>query len=115
MRYVANQRIKKGGKFYAPGDPIELREADLERLPVKAVSPIEKLPEQEPSFALDEAQMSELKNAVAALGAEDFRQDGDIRAGALRTLNAELGTTLTVEDVAAFRAQQEQPPEEHNT
>jgi hypothetical protein len=39
MTHIANQRIKKGGKHYAPGDPITLSKDDLKDLPEGAASP----------------------------------------------------------------------------
>lgn len=103
MTHVANQRIKKGGKLYAPGDPITLSKEDMKDLPEGAVSPAGDASQDEPPAPLDDAQIAKLKAAVAKLKPGAFKQDGEIRAGALKHLNESLGFAVTVADVAAAK------------
>ncbi len=111
MTHIARQRIKVGGLYYAAGDPVELTEADLADLPKGAASPrtgeaADIAPASDPVMTIDEqakAALEVLTAAVDALTPEDFRQDGEIRAGALRALNETLGFEVTAEDVAAVR------------
>ena len=107
MSHVANQRIKKGGEYFAPGDKITLTEDDLKDLPKGAVRADDGSSEtSEPAepVALDEAQQALLKDAVAKLKPTAFKRDGEIRAGALKGLNDQLDFTVSVEAVAAAQA-----------
>ena len=103
MTHIANQRIKKGGKHYAPGDPITLSKDDLKDLPEGAASPARDAPQDEPPAPLDDAQTAKLKAAVARLKPGAFKQDGAIRAGALKHLNESLGFAVSVADVASAK------------
>ena len=101
MKYVANIRIRKGGKLYAAGDPITLSDDDLKGLPEGAVSPVGNPPQDEPPQPLDGTQIDKLKAEVVKLKPEAFKQDGEIRAGDLRDLIEVLGFAVTVADVTA--------------
>lgn len=106
MSHVANQRIKKGGKYFAAGDPISLTEEELKDLPEGVVSAQDgdsEVDTAEP-VALSEDQQAQLKAAVAKLKPGAFKQDGEIRAGALKHLNQSLGFIVRVSDVAAVKA-----------
>jgi hypothetical protein len=109
MTHIANQRIKMGGKYYMPGDPIAPSEDELADLPTGAVSPAD---EAETSDTLERAPLSEeqtasLKAAIAKLKPSAFKQDGEIRAGALKGLNQSLGFIVSADDVAAVQGEGE--------
>ena len=87
----------------APGDPITLSKDDLKDLPDGAASPAGDTPKDEPPASLDEAQTTKLKAAVSKLKPGAFKQDGEIRAGALKHLNESLGFAVTVADVTAAK------------
>ena len=95
MTHVANQRIKKDGRSYLPGDPIELTGDELAELPEGAVSPVADTPQ-----VSDEERAEHLAATVKALSDADFRKDGVIRAESLRQLNDTLGFEVTAEVVA---------------
>lgn len=104
MTHIAHQRIKVGGLHYAAGDPVVLTERDLAELPEGAASP---QPAGDPAPIVTpaaKAALDALSEAVDALKPSDFRQDGTIRSGALRSLNEQLGFEVTAEDVAAVKA-----------
>jgi len=122
MSHIANHRIKKNGKYYAAGDPIELTEDELAELPEGAVR------EADPETAtgpedlgdtpdVDEAlekaarlaaeQFATVRAAVLELPVEAFKKDGDIRADALRDLNEKLGLELTAHNVAVAKTSKE--------
>lgn len=117
MSHIANQRIKKGGKLYRAGEPIELTEDDLAELPEGAASPVEddtdnaaegiaevasKLKDALEAVSTDpEVRAKRLNEAVSTLTEDDFKKDGEIRADALRALNERLGFEVTAEDVSA--------------
>lgn len=102
MSHIATQRIKKNGTYYAAGDPITLNSDDLAELPEGAVR------EAEPEEAVadgaadltDAERQAALKSAVNELPDDAFKQDGEIRAAALRELNETLGFEVTAEGVA---------------
>ncbi|WP_171182205.1 hypothetical protein [Ruegeria sp. HKCCD8929] len=106
MSHIANHRIKKDGKYYAAGDPIELTDDDLAELPDGAVRDAD--PDDE--AANDNAGLSEeekfeaLRAAVKELPDTVFKKDGEIRADALKALNEQLGMQLTAENVAVAKA-----------
>ncbi|MGH1577710.1 hypothetical protein [Planktotalea sp.] len=104
MTHIAQQRIKKGGKVYLPNDPIELTEDELAELPEGAVTEGNVADEPVEPSPLDNAQQAQLKDAVAKLKATAFKQDGEIRAGALKGLNDQLDFAVGVEDVTAAQA-----------
>lgn len=106
MTHIANQRIKKDGKFYAPGEPITLTGADLKGLPVGAVRAADPEADDAPTDLTAE-QAAALKAALSSLKAGDFKQDGEIRAGALRELCESLGFAVSVADIAAARASED--------
>ncbi|MGR3760894.1 hypothetical protein ACUXV3_12305 [Roseobacteraceae bacterium NS-SX3] len=107
MPHIAKQRIKKGGKHYAAGEPIELTEEELAELPEGAVA--EEAPkaadgEETSSPAAPEDRAAMIAAAVAELDASAFKKDGGIRADVLRDLIAVLGFDVTAEEVAQARA-----------
>lgn len=107
MTHIANQRIKKGGKYYAPGDPITLSEAEAAALPKGAVSPRPTAGDEAgtaPPPLSDVARAERLKAAVDALTEADFKKDGGIRADALRELSESLGFEVTADAVAGLKA-----------
>ena len=109
MTHIAQQRIKKGGKYFAAGDPIALTEKELAELPNGAVVPGDSTASdddasQTTSVELTDEQQTALAKAVAALKPTAFKQDGEIRAGALKGLNDQLDFDVTVEAVAAVKA-----------
>lgn len=89
MSHIANQRIKKDGKTILPGQPISLTTDELAELPTGAVS--------------EALQEDALGIAVADLPDDAFRQDGEIRAAALKDLRAHLGYDVTADQVRAAR------------
>lgn len=97
MTHIANQRIKMGGKYYMPGDPIAPSDDDLADLPPDAVS-TEKAPEQS-----DEERVAKLQAAVTELADGDFKKDGDIRADSLKLLSERLGFDVTAGQVAEIK------------
>lgn len=114
MAHIANERIKKGGKFYAAGSSIELSKEELAELPVgavredetaQAVSETDDASSQQNGNAdtTDAETFAKVRAAVLELTPEDFKQDGDIRSGALKTLNEKLGMQLTAENVAVAK------------
>lgn len=106
MTHVANQRIKKDGKYFAVGDPITLTDEELKDLPEGVVSAQDGDSDAETAerVALSEDQQAQLKAAVAKLKPGAFKQDGEIRAGALKHLNDTLGFAVTAADVTAAQA-----------
>ena len=126
MTHVANQRIKKDGKSYLPGDPIELTGDELAELPDGAVSPVaaeasDVTPQSAQTGKKDDDgaggtvdgdgvqkpagdQAGRLAASVAALTDADFRKDGVIRAESLRQLIETLGFEVTAEAVAEVKA-----------
>ena len=104
MTHVANQRIKKDGKSYLPGDTIELTEDELAELPEEAVSLADVAARMEPALS-DEQRAERLTAAVAGLTDADFRKDGVIRAESLRQLIETLGFEVTAEAVAEQRTE----------
>lgn len=101
MTHVANQRIKKGGEYFAAGEPITLTKEELADLPNGAVTANDGDADAPEFVVLDDAQQAQLKDAVEKLKPGAFKQDGEIRAGALKHLNEALGFTVSVENVAA--------------
>ena len=103
MSHVANQRIKKGGKYFAAGDPITLTDEELKDLPEGVVSAQDGDSEAETvaPVVLTEDQQAQLQPVVAKLKPGAFKQDGEIRAGALKHLNDTLGFAVTAADVTA--------------
>lgn len=105
MSHIANHRIKKDGKYYAAGEPIELTDNELAELPDGAVRDAD--PDDE--AANDNASLSEeekfeaLREAVKELPDAAFKKDGEIRADALKALNEQLGMQLTAENVAVAK------------
>ncbi len=106
MSHIANQRIKKGSKYYAAGDPIELTKDDLEGMPKGVVRPADSEDDAATTSASlsDEEKLEKLQAAVKELPDSAFKQDGEIRAGTLRELNEKLGFEVTAEVVAAAQA-----------
>lgn len=118
MSHIANHRIKKDGKYYAAGEPIELTEDELAELPEGAVrearpvgadqandTDVNKVLEKAAHLAVE--QFAKVREAVLELPAEAFKKDGDIRADALRELNEKLGLQLTAKDVIVAKAAKE--------
>ncbi len=118
MSHIANHRIKKDGKYYAAGDPIELTDDDLADLPDGAVREAD--PEDAPADETGDTDknvadvvkaeaetFAKVRAAVLELPDEAFKKDGDIRADALRELNEKLGMQLTAENVAVAKASKE--------
>lgn len=125
MSHIANQRIKKDGKYYAAGDPIELTEEDLSELPEGAASEAKddiaeftetvanaavKLNDAlrdastDPKAVKAEAEkFAKVRAAVLELPATAFKNDGNIRADALKALSEKLGMQLTAENVAVAK------------
>lgn len=103
MSHVANQRIKKGGKYFAAGDPITLTDEELKDLPEGVVSAQDDDSDAETAepVALSVDRQAQLKAAVAKLKPGAFKQDGEIRAGALKHLNEKLGFAVSAADVTA--------------
>tara|TARA_R100001369_G_scaffold65866_1_gene93018 strand:+ start:1223 stop:1552 length:330 start_codon:yes stop_codon:yes gene_type:complete len=108
MTHIATQRIKKSGKFYSAGEGIVLTEAELADLPVGAAVPDDGQTELEKEPLTEEQQAVALKAAVTLLKDADFKQDGEIRAGALKVLSEGLGFEVSVEAVADAKASAEQ-------
>lgn len=107
MTHIATQRIKKNGKYYGEGDPITLTKDEVKELPTGAVRSDDGETEADKEPMSEEEQATALKDAVAALKPADFKQDGEIRAGALTQLNKTLGFDVTVEAIAAVQASTE--------
>jgi hypothetical protein len=110
MTHIAQQRIKRRGKIFAPGDKLTLSAAEFADLPEGAALPDvgAEVPQDETSLEpLSDAQRADLGTAVAKLKDTAFKQDGDIRAGALKHLNQTLGFAVSVADVAAALKAQE--------
>ena len=106
MKYLTQQCIRHGGKFYKSGEPIELKAADYKALPKDAVL----ADAQEDDIDVDGADTNVVDNArfleaISTLADDDFKKDGEIRAASLRELNDLLGAELTVEDVKALQDQ----------
>ena len=104
MSHIANHRIKKDGKYYAAGDPIELTDDDLAELPDGAVREAdpEDAAANENAGLSEEEKLEALQAAVKELPDSAFKKGGDIRADALRELNEKLGFETTAEAVAVF-------------
>jgi hypothetical protein len=116
MTHIANQRIKLGGEYYRPGDPITPSEQDLEDLPKGAASPKPDFVETVADAAVKlqgalleiaqdnrSHQQTKLDAAVAELTDADFKKDGDIRADSLKQLVQKLGFDVTAEQVGASK------------
>lgn len=113
--FIANTRIRHNGELYTVGDKIELTDGEVATLPegaVRALLPITDVSTDiatidagsAPTLTADEqAVHDKMVAAVDALGADAFKQDGGIRKGALDQLVADLGFTVTADDVAAIR------------
>lgn len=98
---MSYQRIKTGGKSYAAGEPIELTKEELAELPDGAVSETEVV-------ELSEAEKTDaLGKAVADLSVDVFKNDGGIRADALRALISTVGFEVTVQEVSDARKESE--------
>lgn len=113
MTHIANQRIKMGGTYYTAGDPITLTQDDLKALPHDAVIVNDDFEEttdesnQTQDASLSDNQKVALKAAVAKLKPGAFKQDGEIRSGALKGLNDQMDFVVTVEAVAAIKSEGE--------
>ena len=103
MTHIANQRIKMGGKYYMPGDPILLSKDDLADLPTGAVSPANEAETPDMPPLTDEERAAKLKAAVAELADDDFKKDGDIRADSLKALIEALDFEVTADQVAEIK------------
>ncbi|WP_420011011.1 hypothetical protein [Tateyamaria sp.] len=103
MTHIANQRIKMGGKYYMPGDPIAPSEDDLADLPTGAVSLVGEAETSEAPELSDEERDAKLKAAVAELADADFKKDGNIRADSLKLLIEKVGFDVTADQVAEIK------------
>lgn len=108
MTHLATQRIKKNGQYYGAGDSITLTAEEFAGLPAGAAVPDDGATEPAKEPLTEDQQGIALKAAVSLLKPADFKQDGEIRAGALKTLSEGLGFEVTVEAVAAAQASTEQ-------
>ncbi|KIC38155.1 hypothetical protein RA27_20535 [Ruegeria sp. ANG-R] len=105
MSHIANHRIKKGGKYYAADERIDLTEDELTDLPdgaVREADPEDDADDQD-AVPTDDAKVEALKKALSELPESAFKKDGDIRADALKALNDHLGFETTAAAVAIFK------------
>lgn len=106
MTFIAQQRIKTGGKHYRFGDQVPLSTSDLAELPDGAVL---EQPDEQASPDTDLASPTDqddggLSDAVAELGADAFKQDGAPRIDTLRTLSEQVGRDVSEAEVMAALA-----------